>query len=48
MLNTHVLKEVALHDQAMTDDTMEKNNGTDTTTPELTSEVCHCKILAVT
>ena len=48
MLNTHVLKEVALQDQAMPDDTIEKNNGTDTTTPVLTSEVCHCKVLAVT
>ena len=48
MLNAHVLKEVALQDQAMTDETMEKNNVTDKTTPVLTSEVCHCKVLADT
>ena len=31
----------------MPDDTGEKNIGTDTNTPELTSEVRHCKVLGV-
>ena len=48
MLNTHVLKEVALQDQAMHDDTGAKNISADATTPELTSEVRNCKVEAVT
>ena len=47
-INPRVLKEVALQDQAMPDDTGEKNIGTDTNTPELTSEVRHCKVPGVT